>query len=245
MKKSNKVRIISYIAILIALLSFAWMQFDQDMTSVNYAMTIEDMTNYEMVFKDFDEAYTIYDAYVVIVKANFSDFVDDNIYDLLSLTYAKEGWQEADRKINVDQVRVLIAMKGGWMNRFTEKGIRDKTAVNPSYYLMYKWPDNDGFVEGTEKTVTINKDELIDRYGYPGGSYLSPMGLDYKERALTPGTRETKPYYVYKVVSPIEVKAGNIQPWFGVGTGTGLQYYLDGESVQDYLDSGALVIVPQ
>jgi hypothetical protein len=245
MKKSNKVRIISYIAILIALLSFAWMQFDQDMTSVNYAATIEDMTNYEMVFRDFDASYTIYDAYVVIVKANFSDFVDDNIYDLLSLTYAKEGWQEADKNINVEQVRVLIAMKGGWMNRFTEKGIRDKTAIKPSYYLIYKWPDNDGFVEETEETITLEVGKKIDRYGYPGGFYLSPVGLAYKERALTPGTKETKPYFIYEVKEPIVVKAGRIQPWFGVGTGTGLQYYLNGKSVQDYLDSGALVIVPQ
>lgn len=136
-------------------------------------------------------------------------------------------------------------MKGGWMNRFTEKGIRDERAIKPSYYLKYKWPDNDGFIEGTEKTISLTVGDKIDRYGYPGGSYLSPVGLAYKERALTPGTKEMKPYFIYEVKAPIEVKMGNIQPWFGVGTGIGLQYYLNDESVQDYLDSGALVVVPQ
>ncbi|WP_274621388.1 TNT domain-containing protein [Enterobacter kobei] len=38
----------------------------------------------------------------------------------------------------------------------------------------------------------------IDRYGYPGGTYTSPVGTPYPMRALPPGT-DAKSYTILKL----------------------------------------------
>lgn len=54
---------------------------------------------------------------------------------------------------------------------------------------------------------------------------MSPIETNYGARALKPGTLADD-YYVYEVLRPLPVKAGDIRPWFGeVGNGT--QYRLD------------------
>ncbi len=63
---------------------------------------------------------------------------------------------------------------------------------------------------------------MVDRYGYDGGTFVSPKGTPYTERALPPGT-DSKPYTVFEVVESVEVKAGKIAPWFGE-KGGGIQY---------------------
>jgi len=103
--------------------------------------------------------------------------------------------------------------------------------------LVTFWPPNDGAL-GPVKVSILNPGELIDRYGYPGGKYTSPVGTPYSMRALAPGT-ETKPYTLYEVMKPIpRVLESKIAPWFGeIGLGT--QYLLP-ESVQSLIDSGHL-----
>ncbi|MGC0871251.1 glycohydrolase toxin TNT-related protein, partial [Pantoea agglomerans] len=103
--------------------------------------------------------------------------------------------------------------------------------------LVTFWPPNDGAL-GPVKVSILNPGQLIDRYGYPGGKYTSPVGTPYSMRALAPGT-ETKPYTVYEVMKPIpRVLESKIAPWFGeIGLGT--QYLLP-ESVQSLIDSGHL-----
>ncbi|QZY54921.1 S-layer homology domain-containing protein [Crassaminicella profunda] len=243
MKKNNQIRSISYMVILIVLLSFGWMQSDGKMTSVAYAETAVELSNFERVLKDFEEAYTIYDAYEVIENADFRYLTDENIYDLLSITYKKPRWQQPDRGKTVEDVRLLLATKGGWIYRFADKAVKNGDTSQPTYYLSYKWPDNHGFIEGTENYIILPVDTLIDRYGYPGGSCLWQEGVAYKERSLTPGTKETKPYFIYKVIKPFEVRSGKIQPWFGVGTGSEFQYYLERNNVQYYLNNGYLEVV--
>jgi len=56
-------------------------------------------------------------------------------------------------------------------------------------------------------------------------------------RALAPGT-DTKPYSVFEVVEPIEVKTGDIAPWFDE-PGGGIQYLLP-ETVEDLLNAGKI-----
>ncbi|WP_167359227.1 TNT domain-containing protein [Burkholderia diffusa] len=78
----------------------------------------------------------------------------------------------------------------------------------------------------------------MDRYGYEGGTYVSPAGTPYGARALPPGSNE-KPYNVYEVAKPIEnVAEGRIAPWFGE-LGLGTQYKLP-KSVGDLVASGHL-----
>lgn len=85
------------------------------------------------------------------------------------------------------------------------------------------YPPNDGAV-GTPKTITLKAGTVIDRYGWPNGSYASPKGVSYENRALSRTT--TQAYYVYQVVKDIEnVQAAEVASWFGQ-PGGGIQYKL-------------------
>lgn len=83
------------------------------------------------------------------------------------------------------------------------------------------WPPNRG-LDGEAVIQTLKPGTRIDRYGFEGGTFVSPEGIPYPSRALAPGT-ENKPYNVYEVIKPIEVQAGKIAPWFGE-PGGGIQY---------------------
>jgi YD repeat-containing protein len=102
--------------------------------------------------------------------------------------------------------------------------------------LQTYWPPNRGF-QGTPIAEELGAGTRIDRYGYEGGTFLSPEGTPDWMRSLAPGTT-TKPYNVYEVVKPIEVQSGKAAPWFGqVGQGT--QYELP-MSVSDAIAKGHL-----
>ena len=45
------------------------------------------------------------------------------------------------------------------------------------------WPPNRGF-DGNPTKVTLEPGTLIDRYGYDGGTFVSPKGIPYTERSL-------------------------------------------------------------
>ena len=75
------------------------------------------------------------------------------------------------------------------------------------------------------RSITLPVGTLVDRYGYPGGIFVSPVGIPYPMRALPPGSNQ-KPYTIYKVLKPIDnVAACKIMPWFGE-IGLGIQYEL-------------------
>jgi Tuberculosis necrotizing toxin len=56
-------------------------------------------------------------------------------------------------------------------------------------------------------------------------------------RALPPGAT-TRPYNIYEVVNPVEVRAGTVAPWFGQ-LGLGTQYELP-DSVGNLIENGYL-----
>lgn len=85
----------------------------------------------------------------------------------------------------------------------------------------YRFPPNDGF-KGTPQDVTLAPGTMIDRYGQPGGRFLSPVGTPYGARAL-PYDKAKMDYHVYEVRAPLPVKAGEIVPWFDE-PGGGTQY---------------------
>ena len=105
---------------------------------------------------------------------------------------------------------------------------------NPKYYDQItgeiNWPGQhgdknvDGFLNGKFDEVTLNPGERFDRYGSDYGSFASPEGTPYSQRALAPGT-DLKPYSVFEVIKPIKVKLGEIAPWFDE-IGGGIQYVL-------------------
>jgi hypothetical protein len=110
--------------------------------------------------------------------------------------------------------------------------ITDAEAGGYSFYDQFKtidgtnwnWPPNLGF-EGsiTHKVLPVGR--LLDRYGNPKGSFMSPYGLSYESRALPPGAMAGG-YHVYEVIAPLPVKSGNIAPAFGQ-SGGGIQLLPD------------------
>ena len=97
------------------------------------------------------------------------------------------------------------------------------------------WPPNRG-AYGPIENVTLPTGTMIDRYGYPGGSFVSPLGVPFEQRALPSSYETTKPYFQYEILKPIDdVSQGKILPWFGQ-KGQGTQYELP-KPVQWYLDN--------
>ncbi|MFE9956115.1 TNT domain-containing protein [Micromonospora sp. NPDC005299] len=95
----------------------------------------------------------------------------------------------------------------------------------------------------------------LDRFGFPGGTLLAPLGTPFSSRSLTPqnlNTPEDAPlanYHVYCVRTPFTVDSGPVAPWFaqpGMGTQIRLNpAYLPQAgavlSVRWLLDNGYLV----
>jgi hypothetical protein len=96
-------------------------------------------------------------------------------------------------------------------------------AAGSSTALQTYWPPNRGF-QGAPVAEELGTGTRVDRYGYEGGTFLSPEGTPHEMRSLAPGTT-SKPYNIYEVAKPIEVQSGTVAPWFGQ-IGQGIQYEL-------------------
>ncbi|MGN1402383.1 MAG: T7SS effector LXG polymorphic toxin [Bacillus sp. (in: firmicutes)] len=97
---------------------------------------------------------------------------------------------------------------------------------NPKYYNQFdgsiNWPSNNGFA-GNPREKFLQKGFQIDRYGEPGGSFFSPQGIPFEQRALAPHSTLSN-YYKYEVKKPFKVLEGEIAPWFDQ-PGGGKQFY--------------------
>ena len=111
---------------------------------------------------------------------------------------------------------------------------------NPKYYNQetgaINWPENNGFADIPMDEV-LQPGARIDRYGSDYGSFTSPEGTPYEMRAVAPRT-DQRPYSVFEVVEPINVKSGSIASWFDE-PGGGIQYLLP-DTVDELLDVGIL-----
>ncbi|MQR96024.1 T7SS effector LXG polymorphic toxin [Fictibacillus phosphorivorans] len=122
-----------------------------------------------------------------------------------------------------------------------------KVYDNPKYYDqstgMINWPPNNGF-KGNPEIMVLEKGKLIDRYGAQEGNFFSPEGIEYEKRALALHSDEAD-YYIYQVITPLEVTGGEIAPWFDrVGGGTQyIKYHDNGEmySMKQLMDEGYIV----
>jgi Tuberculosis necrotizing toxin len=75
------------------------------------------------------------------------------------------------------------------------------------------WPPNDGFEPATLRVV-IQPGALLDRFGDNAGSFFSPKGTGYRERAL-PYLCQGYAYATYRVVKPLPALVETAIPWFG------------------------------
>jgi RHS repeat-associated protein len=98
------------------------------------------------------------------------------------------------------------------------------------------WPPNRGFL-GEPVDTTLEAGTRVDRYGGPGGTFVSPEGTSFEARSLR-STSINQPYNVYEVVKPVTVKGGIAAPGFGY-PGGGIQFEF-GSSIQDLIDQGIL-----
>jgi len=99
------------------------------------------------------------------------------------------------------------------------------------------FPANDGF-EGHRHHQTLHKNALVDRYGFPAGHYLSPVGTPFTQRAIPPDA-VVKPYYVYRVKKRLRVESGKIAPFYGE-PGGGRQYFLPDVTIEALVQQGVL-----
>ena len=83
------------------------------------------------------------------------------------------------------------------------------------------YPPNSGF-KGKPSKKVLQPGEIIDRYGYDSGYFVSPQGTPFEMRSL-PADAISKPYHAYVVQKPVKVLSGEIAPWFGQ-PGGGIQY---------------------
>lgn len=133
----------------------------------------------------------------------------------------------------------------------------------------YVYPPDDGFALAPDgrpirTAQTLLPGYRLDRFGFPGGQFLAPLGTPFSSRSLpppnlnTPANAPLANYHVYCVVKPFQVDSGPIAPWFaqpGYGTqfklnpaylpeaGTALNVtwlLTHGFLVEENLDSGTL-----
>ena len=111
--------------------------------------------------------------------------------------------------------------------------------LSTSKELVPYWPPNRG-AAGAWEDGHLLAGTRIDRFGYPGGTFVSPEGTPYPMRALPPGS-DGKPYHVYEVVKPIPVKTSHIAAAFGE-IGGGVQHELP-MSAGKLVDHGILKVI--
>ncbi|ANX10949.1 hypothetical protein ABE41_002840 [Fictibacillus arsenicus] len=145
-------------------------------------------------------------------------------------TMSREEWEYHDRQRRIKTNYPILNVE--------EKNY-DQVKLNPKYFTSegeINWPPNRGVLGNTE-TTTLRPGTIIDRFGYEGGSFVSPYGVPYEMRALAPETYK-KPYTVYVIAKPVEAQSGKILPWFDE-TGLGIQYEFN-ESVENLINKGIL-----
>ncbi|MGW1056538.1 TNT domain-containing protein [Micromonospora rubida] len=101
----------------------------------------------------------------------------------------------------------------------------------------YVYPPASGFVLGPDGRPIKNQQTLLpgyrlDRFGFPGGAFLAPLGTPFSARSLPPSNLNTPAdaplsnYHVYCVIRPFPVDSGPIAPWFAQ-SGLGTQFQLN------------------
>lgn len=93
--------------------------------------------------------------------------------------------------------------------------------------MQWAWPnrDDEGFLLNNSDRpiageITLQRGDLVDRWGIENTPYFSPLATPYAMRSLPPSALNL-PYSVYEIKKPMKVLAGPIAPGFeqpGLGT---------------------------
>ncbi len=99
----------------------------------------------------------------------------------------------------------------------------------------WKWPDKDkhpdGFENGMRERKLLEVDQRIDRFGPEEGSFLSPEGTPFEQRALPPSSAD-EAYHVYQVKKPLPVDSGKVVTAFDQ-PGGGTQFKIRWQELAD------------
>jgi hypothetical protein len=162
---------------------------------------------------------------------------------------------EGDRKLGPEYINTEKA------DAIAKNWVEHRFGGLTSHEFLDKWTHADGWdwskvphegyvsktvggVEVADKfEVELAPGTHIDRFGQPGGGFLSPDATPYEQRAIPPENLVPPPntqvhvndahpfnYYRYEVVKPFKVDAGVIAPAFEQ-QGGGIQYVLNGRYV--------------
>ena len=157
--------------------------------------------------------------------------------DPIGLLGGMNAYQYAPNPMTwVDPWGLLCKEGSDRVKRNVDESRRARESSRFNEYSDREWPPNRGF-ESTPEPKVLMPGERIDRYGSPYGTYTSPEGTPYRARAPKPGT-DLKPYSVYEVTQPIEVRSGSAKPWFGY-EGGGMQYEMP-QSMKDLEAAGKI-----
>nr|WP_256596909.1 MULTISPECIES: hemagglutinin repeat-containing protein [unclassified Pseudomonas] len=144
------------------------------------------------------------------------------------------GWETGDAL----RAQILSAISDSQAARLSSNFGQFSKAEGKLQEILGIWPPNGGGYSPVPNT-TLDVGMLFDRYGYPGGKYLSPLGASFGERALPSSYEISKPYFQYEVIQSLPgVTKAKVLPWFGQ-PGMGTQFQLP-NSVQWYIDNGYL-----
>jgi hypothetical protein len=115
---------------------------------------------------------------------------------------------------------------------------RGGVAANSGKDLVkWSWPPQPRGFLNKPVTTTLKAGTRIDRYGHEGGTFVSPAGTPFSQRALRPKSANAPPT-TYEVTGDLDVQGGIAASWFGY-PGAGVQYELP-NSVADLISRGLL-----
>ena len=103
------------------------------------------------------------------------------------------------------------------------------------------YPVNSGFLKRAKGT--IDKGDIIDRYGRPSGRFAGQPGSSISARGMPPGSEVTE-YHKYEVLKQIEVELGPAAPVPEFGASGGATQYMFKTSIENLLKQGFLRELP-
>ncbi|MBU3112346.1 TNT domain-containing protein [Clostridium lacusfryxellense] len=162
------------------------------------------------------------EALSLISKVDFAGVEDVKIKTLFS-TIDESSMSKSDKVTEKATLFRKILSQGAKSNAMV---VADSTYIDVITGDI-KWPSNPpgGFAINNPPSKSLMVGTIIDRYGDPLGSYMSPVGTPYGERAL-PYIENPNAYHKYRVIKQIDnVKYGKIASVFNQ-PGGGIQYKL-------------------
>jgi hypothetical protein len=169
--------------------------------------------------------------------------------------HATHAHPTADRPAHVDPVRVPPTFRPGPIPThgpaadLVPEGYRPYGNLSEQEFYekflvgrppRWRYPKDDGFADGVSWPNSLRPGDVLDRFGGTQGTFASPAGVGFEQRALPPSSL-AEPYHRYVVTKkglPDTISEGLAAPAFAQ-PGGGVQLKFD-RPIQWYLDNGYL-----